>query len=231
MEYGIWLSFNNQEEGFQIPINPESLEISESGSGETYDIGAIGEINVIKSPQLAEYKFQGIFPAMNYPFVITKFLLKPMQYVGYIKKWMGTRRPIRFVYIGTNSYLNGEGKTISEVNEAVSIEKFDWNEVAGSPGDIEYSITLKKYVFYAAKKAVYTENKNTGELEAQQQSPERPSDKQQPKTYTLVAGDNLSKVSKKVLGDDWKWPEIQKLNGITDAQLKNLQIGMVLKMP
>ncbi|WP_442601741.1 LysM peptidoglycan-binding domain-containing protein [Paenibacillus sp. KN14-4R] len=231
MEYGIWLSFNNQEEGFQIPVNPESLEISESGSGDTHDIGALGEINVIKSPQLTEYKFEGIFPAMRYPFVTSKVLLKPMQYVGFIKKWMGTRRPIRFVYVGTNADINGEGKVISEVNEAVSIEKFNWNEAAGSPGDIEYSLTLKKYVFYAAKKAVYAENKSTGEFEVYKQSPERPDDKQTPKTYTLVAGDNLSKVAKRVLGDDSKWRDIQMLNGITDAQLKQLQIGMVLKMP
>lgn len=39
------------------------------------------------------------------------------------------------------------------------------------------------------------------------------------------------KIAKRELGDGSRWKEIQKLNGLTDAQLKTLKIGSVLKLP
>jgi nucleoid-associated protein YgaU len=59
----------------------------------------------------------------------------------------------------------------------------------------------------------------------------RPSDKEQPKTYTLVSGDTLIKVARIQLGNESRWREIQKLNGISDAELTRLQVGMKLKLP
>lgn len=146
MNYGIWLSFNNQQEGFQIPVNPESIEVKDATDGKTYDILKLGEINVIKSPKLTEYEWSSFFPAQAYPFLATDLVLEPKQYVDYINKWKGTKRPIRFIYTSD----------IFDINEAVSIEEFQWKEVAGGEGDIEYTIRLKKYVFYAAKKSCCT---------------------------------------------------------------------------
>ena len=219
-EYGIYLSYNNQEVVRRLPVNPESIEVREKGQGQTYDITALGEINVIKNPKLTEISFESIFPATWYPFVVGRTLLEPFEYVDTIKGWMKTKRPIRFTFTGS---------TI-DINMAVSIEQFDWKEVAGSPGDIEYKIALKKYVFYAAKKVVVVQS-SPNQTVLQTQTPPRPIEKETPKTYTLLSGDTLWKVSKKVLGDGSRWKEIQTLNNITDAQLKSLAVGMVLKLP
>lgn len=233
MEYGIWLSYNNQEDAFQIPVNPESIEIKESGQGKTYDIAGLGEINVIKAPALTEISFESIFPAQdNYPFIVNnKYVSKSFRtdtgllvhpYVNYLKKWMETKRPIRFVFTGSTF----------DINLPVSIEQFEWKEVAGSLGDIEYKLGLKKYVFYAAKKALIVQSSETEKQTVMQtQEPPRPVEKETPKTYTLVSGDSLWKVAKKVLGDGSRWKEIQILNNITDAQLGKLPIGMVLRLP
>ena len=64
-DYGIWLSYNNQEEGFQIPVNPENIEISDGINSKTYDVAGLGEINVIKDQKLTEYSFSGFFPAVG----------------------------------------------------------------------------------------------------------------------------------------------------------------------
>lgn len=220
-EYGIWLSFNNQEEGFRIPVNPPSIEMSDGVNSKVYDMGS-KEINVIKTRKLTEYSFESIFPAVEYPFVIGDRLYEPVLfYVHLITKWMSSKRPIRFVFTGSTF----------DINEAVSIESFTWREVAGSPGDIEYKLTLKQYYFYAAKRVVL-QSRQSGETAALvAQSPTRPDERVQPKTYTLRPGDNLWSVAQRVLGNGSRYPEIQKLNGITDAQLKRLQIGMVLKLP
>jgi hypothetical protein len=222
-EYGIWLSWNNQQEGFQIPINPGSIEMSDGSNSTTYDVVGLGEINVIKNPKLTTFSFESIFPARAYPFITASVVLQPYEYVDMIKRWMETKRPIRFVFTGASF----------DINEAVSIERFDWKEVAGSNGDIEYTLTLKKYVFYSAQRvnvATRQTGANTTQVIQKGKKP-RQNDRQTPKAYTLAPGENLWTVAKKVLGDDTKWREIQRLNGISDAQLKQLPVGMVLKLP
>lgn len=223
MNYGMWLSWNNQQEGFQIPINPASIEMSDGSKGKVYDVAGLGEINVIKDIKLTEYSFSGIFPAQRYPFVTADTIYTPKTYIDYLKKWMGTKRPVRFVFTGDSF----------DINEAVSIESFTWKESAGRNGDIEYSLKLKKYVFYAAQKVtVNQEVVNDVEIQViQKEVPERQNDRVQPKTYTIAGGDTLWIVAKKILGDEEKWREIQRLNNITDAEVKSLQIGRVLKLP
>lgn len=50
-------------------------------------------------------------------------------------------------------------------------------------------------------------------------------------TYTVVAGDTLSKIAKRFYGDAAKWKSIWEAN---KAQIKNpdlIQIGQVLRIP
>lgn len=211
--YGIWLSWNNQKEGFELPILPREIGPSIRGDGAGHDVAGLGKINVIKDRGLAEYTIESIFPAQRYPFITASIVLKPKAYVDYIMKWWESKRPIRFVYVGSTM----------KINMAVSIEAFEWKEVAGTPGDIQFSLQLKEYRFYAARKVQVGRQ--------QKPKPKRPDERVQPKTYTLKAGDSLWKVAQKVLGDGSRWREIQRLNGLSDAQLKSLKVGMVLKLP
>lgn len=224
-EYSVWLTFNNQADGFQLPINPDSIEIGNGGSSTTYDISKIGEINVIKYPKLTEYSFSGVFPASdhNYPFISATIRMTPQNYIEKLQSWMRSKRPIRF---------NFTGKSF-EINTAASIDSFQWKEVAGSGGDIEYSLKLKKYVFYAAQKVTVLPEtaQSSGTPVIQKEKEPRPNENPTPQTYTLVAGDSLWAVAQKLLGDGARWKEIQQLNGITDAEIKRLPIGKVLKLP
>ncbi len=229
-DYGIWLSWNNQQEGFELPILPREIGPSIRGDGAGHDVFGLGKINVIKDRGLAEYTIESFFPAQRYPFVTASIVLKPLEYVRMIMKWWESKRPIRFVYVGRNAYTDAEGRTISEINTAASIENFEWKEVAGSPGDISFSLRLKEYRFYAARRTEIVQQ-TSGGTAIQKPKPSRPDDRIPPKTYTLVAGDNLWKVAQKVLGDGSRWREIQRLNGLSDAQLKSLPVGMVLKLP
>lgn len=231
------------EDVIRFPINPASIEISESGQGKTYDITGIGEINVIKDRKLTEYSFSGLFPAQWYPFIREDEFLKmgevtyerlrvdtenldkskpidPFLYTLLIEKWMASKRPVRFIFKGNNC----------DINIPVSIESFQWEEAAGGSGDLEYTIKLKKYVFYSAKKII-TETTSGGGAIKKTSTNARPSDKQQAKTYTLISGDSLWSVAKKQLGDGARWKEIQKLNNIKDSEVKKLPIGKVLMLP
>ncbi|WP_248930138.1 peptidoglycan-binding protein LysM [Paenibacillus hamazuiensis] len=239
--YGIELSFNNYAEGFRIPVNPDSIEVREEGQGKTYNIVGIGggtqetragEINVIQNPRLKEINFSSFFPFLTEkpypPYVVTNDVKAPMQYVLLIRKWQESRRPIRFIYNMATSKLTSND--VRDINIPASIEKFEWKEVAGSPGDIEYSLTLKEYVFYSARKITETRDEN-GQLILIQQPPGRPDGRIRPETYSLPEGMNLSTLALMLLGDDSRSKEIQDLNGLTDAEAKHLPAGKYLKIP
>ncbi|MCM3273655.1 lytic transglycosylase [Paenibacillus elgii] len=237
-EHGIYLSFNNQAEGFQIPVNPESIEVREPGKGKTYDIVGkgggteetrAGEINVIKNPGLREIKFSSIFPAQKGPYVVKGVqLFPPMWYVGMIRKWMSTKYPIRFVSIGHD--YDAAKKKNSDMSIPASIESFDWKEVAGAPDDIEYTLSLKEYVFYSARLSKFQTRPN-GEKVLVQQPPGQPDERVMPETYTMVSGDTLNQISKRFYGDTHRARDIQKLNGIKDSETRQLLPGRVLKLP
>lgn len=219
-ENGIWLSWNNQQEGFELPILPREIGPSIRGDGAGRDVYGLGKINVIKDRELAEYTIESIFPAQPYPFITAPAVLEPKAYVDYIMKWWETKRPIRFVAVTATM----------EINTPASIEGFEWKEVAGSPGDIQFSLRLKEYRFFEARRVQVAQSQDETPT-IQKEEPPRPDEREPPKTYTLVAGDNLWKVAQKVLGDGSRWREIQQLNRLTDAQLRNLPAGLTLKLP
>ncbi|GKU75655.1 LysM peptidoglycan-binding domain-containing protein [Paenibacillus sp. L3-i20] len=227
-DYGIWLSWNNQTEAIKLPVLPPEISVSGSGDGDEHEVYGLGKINVIKSPGLSEYVIDSFLPALGHvgPWVNTSvdyepkhyIVYEPKHYIDYIQKWRQTLQPIRFIYTGGGL----------EINTPASIESFEWKEVAGAPGDIMISLKLKEYRFFKAQRVkVVSSNKSTGLIKEEQRANERLT----PTTYTLVAGDNLWKVAAKVYGNSNRWPELQKANGISNADLKRLRIGMVLKVP
>ena len=53
----------------------------------------------------------------------------------------------------------------------------------------------------------------------------------EPRTYTVVAGDNLSKISKKFYGDANKWTKIFEANKDTIKNPDLIRVGQVLRIP
>ncbi|MEK8131247.1 LysM peptidoglycan-binding domain-containing protein [Paenibacillus filicis] len=231
--YGIYLGWNNAESWFRLPVNPESLEIKQGGEGQTYNIVGLGEINAIQTPKLREISFSGIFPAAAYPFVqVREEELRPsLWYVDRLTEWMRSKRPIRIVVTGGQTELIDGALTGIQLNSPVSIERFDWKETAASSGDVEYELSLKQYEFYAAKKVNIVLDPQQGGTVVEEAEPTRANDRVPPDSYTMVQGDSLWAVAAKMLGSGARYREIQELNGISDAELRKLQIGRELKLP
>jgi hypothetical protein len=225
------ISWNNNEEGWPFPVLPGKVTIKREGSGRDYRIIGLGPIRSNEKPGLAEISFESFFPGQNYPFSgpIRYFYEdgrpKPNQYVNDINKWMHSGYPVRFVYVGADSE-NKEYKIFLPM----TITSFERWEEAGSPGDIFYRLELKEYVFYAPRRARPVQQPD-GSVKLVKDPPKRWDPRVPKETYTIQPGDNLVKIAMKELNDSSRWREIQKLNNLTDADLKRLQVGQVLKLP
>lgn len=221
-KYRINLSHNNLTEMFDFPVLPESLEVKKTGRGESFDIIGLGEVNVIHSRQLAEFSFEGVFPAIpaHYLSIDSQQWKEPSYYVATINRWQESRRPSRLL-VHTEGY---------KFSIAVSIEQFDRREVAGSGGDIEFKLALKEYRFHLTRKAVVVQ-KDGEEAVAKQDKQPRPDERVPPTTYTLKKGDSLWSVAQSQLKDGKRYKELMKLNAIRSDQVKRLPVGMVLKLP
>ncbi|SDT26122.1 LysM domain-containing protein [Paenibacillaceae bacterium GAS479] len=240
----IRLEFNSGAEGWSLPVLPGKLSIRRSGAGKGFSMIGSGRISTIEKPELAEIEFESFFPANPQPFIREAVpeavreraretvprrvrgseVKTPAEYVDDINRWMKSGYPLRFVYGGS-----GEIGRRGAIRLPMSIVSFDRWEEAGSPGDVYYSIKLKEYIFYSPIK-IRTAGEGSSKMVAE---PSKRADLRVPaKTYTVVKGDTLLRISMKLYdGDSSRWREIQKLNGLSDADLKKLKIGQLLKVP
>ena len=226
------ISWNNGEESWPFPVLPNKVTIKREGAGKDYRIIGLGPIRTKEKPELAEISFESFFPAQMYPFCgQIKHINRatgapdPNAYVNDINKWMHSGYPVRFSYVGMNA-TNDKYKIFLPM----TITSFERWEEAGSPGDIFYRLELKEYVFYAPRRARPVQQPD-GSVKLVKDPPKRWDPRVPKETYTIQPGDNLVKIAMKELNDSSRWREIQKLNNLTDADLKRLQVGQVLKLP
>lgn len=174
-----WLSYNNGAERLQLPVNPASIRITSSHSYEDVQVSQLGEYTVIGDARLRDFSFSSFFPRdYNPSYCEYEAIPTPWSAVETIERWKATRRPIRLTVTGT------------PINYAVTIRSFTYEpERAGNPGDIYFDLALKEYVFLTANAVQMTDGAAMVKAEA-----ERQNSREIPKTYTVKAGDNLTKI-------------------------------------
>lgn len=216
--HGVYLSVKNGAEGFRLPINPEKVDVSVGGNGEEFTIAKLGTINIPKDIALAEYSLESYFP-LHPTHLSTTTHMQPGYYIEKLRRWQRDKIPVRYIY------ANGS----FTINEAVTIESFEYNETDSS-GDVYFKLSLKKYVFFAPRKMVV--KKATSKTTAvKKTTPPRQNPKPKYKTYSLKKGDSLWKVAQKYTGKGSNYPALAKLNNIKPSQYRKLPIGLKLKIP
>lgn len=224
--YKMYLGINDGEEGFILPVLPEKIEIDEGGDNKTYNIVNLGEVNVINLPKLTKVSFGSYFPLNNGPYVSTEKLFTPSFYVKKIQEWRKKCNKVRFIFTG--GQLDFVFNTSLEVNNVFSIENFKYEENGGEVGDIYYTLELKKYKNYAAKK-VDMKKSTSGIAAVISKADTRESNPHKPETYTVIEDDTLWHISKKYLGDGNRYGEIAALNNISNPD--RIYVGQVLNIP
>ncbi|WP_434290929.1 LysM peptidoglycan-binding domain-containing protein [Clostridium botulinum] len=224
--YKMYLGINDGEEGFILPVLPEKIEFDEDGNNKTYDIINLGEINTINKPKLMEISFESFFPKHKGPYVSSEQLFEPSFYIAKIREWRDKKQKIRFIFTGSPL----------EINYLFTIENFKPSEEGGEVGDVHYSIELKRYKNYAAKKVVIVTPKTSAANQSVKKviansKAVRPSNTNKPKTHTVSGNDTLWHIAKRYLGDGNKWPQIYNLNKDKIKNPNLIYTGQVLRLP
>lgn len=221
MAIEFWLSYNNGAEKLRLPVNPPSLSVSSPFSNTDIDVVNLGEFTIIGERGLSEYTLESFFPRDYNPSYCGYSGFKtPSENVKLIEKWRDTRKPLRLLVTGTS------------INTPVTIRSFDYDvQRAGAPGDIYYSMTLKKYEFLKLAKKV---DVGTPLPKQAKRAPvvNKGSVAKPGGTYTVKKNDTLSKIAFDVYGKADRWRDIYAANKkAIGANPELTKVGQKLVLP
>ena len=217
----IYVSFNNQAEVIELPILPSEIEVVEKSDNKNHVLQNIGEITIINTCKEPTLKIEGVFPSENSPHVTSVLLEEPVTYIDALKKWRDSKKPMRLVVTGL----------AFDVNWPCTIESLSYKEEGGAVGDIYYAIEFKEYRWYSVKKVEVVTQKTQESSQAVSSvkvTQPRAVTKETPSTYTVKAGDTLSSICKKQLGDASKYKDVAAKNSIQNPNL--IYPGQVIKL-
>jgi len=212
----------------QLPVNPESLSFKGKSNNKTVDIVNGGQVTNIGFEGLKDFKISSFFPALpDGSYVNTKGQFEgPDFYISFFEQIKKDRKPFRLIVTDIN------------VNLLVSIESFEYKYKYGTD-DVDFILDLKQYIEHTVRILSLTKDSSTNNpLVAQASSTytnsNRSIEKTIPQNYTVISGDSLWKIAKKVLGDGSRWYEIYTYNNnksIIGGNPNLIYPGQVLSIP
>ena len=208
------LSFEERKEVLELPYPLQEWSLSSPHN--TYNFTTIntGEVLAIGKKNLKSITINSVFPARDYPFLLTKNYPEPEACVQMIEKWKNSGKPIRVVIVDT------------DINYAMAIEDFSHGmESMDGSKDVTFTLSLIEYSYLNVERSNPKSSKNKKDLK------DRPGEKKESGVtrHKVKQGDTLWDLSAKYLGNPRRWQEIAKLNNITNP--RTLQIGRELKLP
>lgn len=132
----------------QLPIAPESMEMTINNQNTTINLINDQEVNILKKPGLTEITFDLLIPQFKYPFASYPDGFKNAEYfLSVFEKLKTSTKPFQFIV----SRATPNGKLLFDTNIKVSLEDYTIKEDASEGFDLKVSISLKQYVEYSTK--------------------------------------------------------------------------------
>jgi len=135
----IYISINNKEELFTIPVVPDGLIIPEPEQHNEVYSGLSCDYSRIGTMGLRQLSWSSFFPDRyhsNYPFVDDSYTKDGWAYVSFFQRWRDKKLPFRVVIISDEEV---------RLNMPCTVDKFEYWIKRNK--DIAYSITLTEYRF------------------------------------------------------------------------------------
>lgn len=210
-----------------LPVTPSKLQLKVSSQNKTMNLINGSEINVLNMPGLSEISFDVLIPHTEYSFAqYEDGFLPPDHFLNYFEILKNSIKPFRFICIRESP----DGEALFDTNLMVSLEDYSVTEDAKEGFDFTVSFSLKQYQEYSTRLLTVTQGPKQ-EVSTSEEAMQSQDQKPPEKTYTVVKGDSLWKIAKKILGDGSQYGKIYELNRdkIKDPNL--IYPGQVLLIP
>lgn len=216
MAYEVYL------DDMRLPIPPQKIPIKYPGQNKTANLINGEEVNLLKLRGLAEISLDFILPQMRYPSAVWDGSVDSAG--EFAERLMALQKNKRvFELIVIREAPEGSFDT----NLDVTVEDLKISDDVKEGFDLAVSLSLKEYRHYGTKVMNFSlDNRTVDESE-----PERPGAPEQTNTYTVVKGDCLWKIAKKLLGDGSRWGELFDLNRDQISNPNLIYPGQVLAIP
>ena len=215
--YQMWLTHNGEADKIRLPVHPSAVMIDDGSMNQSITVAGLGEIVIKQDRPAMQISFSSFFPANYFPGVQVGSLTSPEVLVSKIRDWKNSDKPVHFVITGTS------------INMYCTIENFSTEEHGGDVGTVHYSLVLKEYREVSVRQIEIKKEAQTASVPAETET--RTDNRVQPKTYTVVSGDCLWNIAKRLLGDGSRYTEIYELNKDIVKNPDLIYPGQVLKLP
>ncbi len=204
------IRFEGNGGGFEIPVNPKELSVTQGSGNKTINLLNVGEVAVAGNRGPIKMVVNTFLPAPNSPFYKGR---NPEEIVVKMKQWKNGRQPLRIIVSGT------------DINTMFLVENMEEQYREGQL-DIYISWSFTEYrVLNVPASATTAFSGNVGGDELK----ERGGGVKIPKKVTVKTGDSLWGLAARYYGDGRMWKKIADANGIANPD--RLETGMVLEMP
>jgi len=181
--------------GILLPVNPlEEVTFSQPNNSQQFEIVAIGDVTTIGNRKLISVSIKSLFTNQNYPWSVTP-TMGAEQYVQQLKGMYEAKASTRFI-------ITGDGV---DINMLCSLEDFKYSKPFGEADEYYYTLSMKEYRPYSAKRIIIKKEKA-------QVKKERTEKKPSSGNHTVVKGDCLYNIAKAKYGDGNQWPKIYEAN-------------------
>lgn len=212
----------------RLPIPPQKIPIKYPGQNKTANLINGEEINITKPPGLAEISLDIIFPQMNYPAAVWDGSIDSAEeFLERLQELKESSSPFEFIVIREGT----RRQEFFDTNMDVTLEDYKVSDDVKEGFDLAISLTLKEYRSYGTKIMNFSIAENEEQMAAEETQEEPQGEAEVPDSYTVVKGDCLWNIAKKLLGNGSRWKELYDLNRDKISNPNLIYAGQVLAIP
>jgi len=211
-----------------LPLPPEKIPVKYSGKNKTATLINGEEINMVRPPGLAEIDLDVVIPQMNYPSAVWDGSIDSAEdFLERLKELKESGSSFEFIVI-----RDGPGRNnFYDTNMDVTLEDYKVSDDVKEGLDLVVSLSMKEYKSYGTKIMNFVTVEKQAVQTMSESEPERQGTPPAAKAYTVVKGDSLWAIAKKLLGNGSRWQEIYSLNKDKISNPNLIYPGQVFSLP